>query len=834
MPEHNLRTVDRTRFGRWAIVMAALAAGCTRPSGESAAPQTVAVKAAAKQEPSPPVPAAPAESKTNVFVGSKTCRDCHADFYKVWSTSQHGLAMQPYTPKFASARLTPQQGAISIGKRGYRAEIGPGAGYLREKGPDGEHKFPIVHVMGGKNVYYLLTPMARGRLQVLPLAYDVHKKNWYDMAASGVRHFPDRRDEALDWTDRMFAFNTTCFNCHVTELATNYDLATDTYHTTWAEPGISCESCHGPGTEHIRVMVEAGDMHKVKDIKLMRTKDFTARQTNDMCTTCHAKLVPLSLSFRPGDRFFDHFDLITLDHADFYPDGRDLGENYTYTSWLMSPCAKSGKLDCNHCHTPSGRMRFEGEKSNQTCMPCHEKQVKQPEEHGHHKAGTKGNECIACHMPMTRFAAMGRSDHSMRPPTPATTLAFKSPNACNLCHADRDAAWADGWVRKWYKNDYQAEVLRQAELLDQARKQQWKRLPAMLAELQKTVGDEVYKASLSEKTVGDEVYKASLVRLLHGCDDDSKWPVLLGRLRDPSPLVRSCAASALAGHLTPQVVDALLAAAADSSRLVRIRTAMSLAALRPQSLTNERDRANLEKANRDFITAMQARPDDWASHANLGNFYMESRDFPAAAACFETATKLEPRQIGPMVNASLAYSNMAQNDKAEQSLRRALKMEPNSAAAHFNMGLLLGEQGRLPEAEQALRAALKADPQMAGAAFNLGVILGETHLDEAIAWCQKAHELRPTDPKYAHTLAFYKRKKGDVDGAVELLRKAIQDDPSYLDAYLLLGEIYEERRDFPAAANIFLDASRIDQLPPQMRGQLETKARAMRSGHSGK
>ena len=137
-------------------------------------------------------------------------------------------------------------------------EIEAGQGCVLEKGPDGERKLPIVHVMGGKNVYYLLTPMARGRLQVLPLAYDVHKKTWYDMAASGVRHFPDRRDEALDWTDRMFAFNTTCFNCHVTELATNYDLATDTYHTTWSEPGISCESCHGPGTEHIRVMVEAG------------------------------------------------------------------------------------------------------------------------------------------------------------------------------------------------------------------------------------------------------------------------------------------------------------------------------------------------------------------------------------------------------------------------------------------------------------------------------------------------------------------------------------------------------------------------------------------------
>ena len=132
---------------------------------------------------------------------------------------------------------------------------------------------------------------------------------------------------------------------------------------------------------------------------------------------------------------------------------------------------------------------------------------------------------------------------------------------------------------------------------------------------------------------------------------------------------------------------------------------MSLAALPPDSVPDEHDRRNLEKANREFIAAMSARPDDWASHANLGNFYMEGRNFAAAVGCFETATKLEPRQIGPMVNASMAYSNMGRNDKAEQCLRRALAMDPASAAANFNLGLLLGEEGRLLEAEQALRRA---------------------------------------------------------------------------------------------------------------------------------
>jgi len=688
--------------------------------------------------------------------------------------------------------------------------------------------YPIAHVMGGKNVYYFLTPMDRGRLQVLPVAYDVQKKNWYDMAASGVRHFPDRRDEALDWTDRMFSFNTTCFNCHVSELSTNYNLATETYHTTWAEPGISCESCHGPGAEHARAMeagVEvllpspvSGDGlgvrgHTFKDIKIIRTKEFSSQQISDMCATCHAKMVPLSTSFLPGDKLFDHYDLVTLEHPDYYPDGRDLGENYTYTSWLMSPCVKSGKLDCNHCHTPSGRMRFQGENSNQSCMPCHEDYVKNPAEHGRHQPGSKGNECIACHMPTTRFAAMGRTDHSMRPPAPAATMAFKSPNACNLCHADKDAAWSDQWVRKWYPRDYQAEVLRRAELIDQARKEEWNLLPEMLAEL--------------KNKDGDPIFKNSLVRLLRGCDDESKWPVVLEMSQDASPLVRSSAASALGDHITPQSLNALVAATADESRLVRIRAIMSLAALPPERVQSDRDRRNLNRAVDDFMAAMTARGDDWASYANVGNFYMDRGDFAAAAGYFETAARLEPRQIGPLVNAAIAYENLGRTDKAEQRLLQALKYEGDNAAANFNLGLLRGEQKRLPEAEAALRKALKADPQMHQAAYNLGVLLADKSLDQAVEWCQKAHRLRPDNPKYAHTLAFYLRQKGDGDSAVELLRQVIRRDPFYWDSYLLLGQIYEDQREYQRATAVYRDALKMEQLPNALRQQLETKVRAI-------
>ena len=100
--------------------------------------------------------------------------------------------MQPYTFEFAQANLTMPEGPVQIGKNEYVACIGREEGWVLERGPDGEKRHPIAHVMGGKNVYYFLTPMERGRLQTLPVAYDVRIRKWFDTAASGVRHFPAR------------------------------------------------------------------------------------------------------------------------------------------------------------------------------------------------------------------------------------------------------------------------------------------------------------------------------------------------------------------------------------------------------------------------------------------------------------------------------------------------------------------------------------------------------------------------------------------------------------------------------------------------------------------
>ena len=754
---------------------------------------------------------APLSSPSKDYAGSVSCRECHEKFYQLWAPSHHGLAMQPYTAELAQKDLTSQTKDIVIGDYRYRAEIEPQEGWVLERGPEGEKKYSIEHVLGGKYIYYFLTPLERGRLQTLPVAYDLQKREWFDMAASGLRHFTDRTDEPVNWKEWPYTFNTGCHGCHVSQLSTNYDLETDTYHTTWAEPGINCETCHGPAEEHNRVCREAPEGTVPKDLRITRGgRDFTVEQNNAACATCHTKGAPITTSFQPGDQYFDHYDLTTLEHPDFYPDARDLGENYTYTLWLLSPCVQSGQLSCFHCHTSSGRYKQKKE-PNKSCMPCHQERVKNATEHTHHPAGSKGNLCISCHMPMTEFARMRRSDHSMLPPTPAATIAFKSPNACNVCHTDRDATWADGWVRKWRDPDYQALVLHRAALVDAARKRDWSRLPDMLQYI--------------SRPDRDEVYATSLIRLLGACEDMRKWPVILKAIDDPSPLVRSAAAASLAAIPSQKTGDALVRACGDDFLLVRVRAAGSLAGY-PTGFLKDEDRKQVEKATHEYLASLLSRPDHWASHYNLGNYYLTSGLVQPAIAAYEMAAKLDPMNVMPLVNASMAHARLGENELAEASLSKALNVDPENAAVNFNMGLLKAEQGETVAAETHLRTALKSDPQMHEAAYNLGLLLVKDRTVEAMELMFKAFELHP-NPRYAYTLAFYMRENNDPENAAGMLKLTIEQWPHYADTYMLLGDIYEEQGKVEEARSVYEQALGTEGLSRQDRYRIQTKLRAL-------
>jgi tetratricopeptide (TPR) repeat protein len=749
------------------------------------------------------------------YSGTQSCRECHEKFYRLWAPSYHGLAMRPFTAELFQTGFTAQANKLVIGDSDYRMEFDGKRGWISERGPKGNKKYPILHALGGKNVYYFLTPMDRGRLQVLPLAYDVHGKSWFDTAASGIRHFHDIEEEPVGWKDPEYTFNTSCYGCHVSQFTRNYDLKTDTYNSVWREPGINCEACHGSAVEHVRVCRQAAKGKPPEDLKIdvIRPPKYSRKIAADACASCHAKASPMTASYQPGDDFFDHFDVGILDSPDYYPDGRDLGENYTYTQWLLSPCAKSGQMDCLHCHTSSGRFQFADKMKNNACLPCHAAKVENASAHSHHPEGGAGSQCISCHMPTTEFARMRRSDHSMLPPTPAATIAFKSPNACNVCHADRDAAWADGWVRKWRKRDYQAPVLLRASLIDAARRRDWKKLPAMLEYM--------------ERKNRDAVFAASLIRLLRPCGDDRKWPVLIRALEDPSPLVRASAAESLGDRIDDETLRALSAAIQDISRLVRVRAASAMAAI-PRSLLDARTAASFDRAAGEFKSILEARPDYWSSHYNMGSFCLSQRDYRQAAAFYETAIRLQPSAIQPYVNISFAYNGLGLNDKAAQSLRRACELQPKSPEANLNLGLLLGEMGHFEEAASHLQKAAELDPESAVAAYNLGVISAKSgRMNSAVDYLRRAYGLQPENPQYGYSLAFYLLQSGNSSDSVSILQRIVRQKAPYIDAISLLGEIYLKQGKIKEARTLYQGALESGQLSAEESKLLESRITAL-------
>jgi tetratricopeptide (TPR) repeat protein len=237
---------------------------------------------------------------------------------------------------------------------------------------------------------------------------------------------------------------------------------------------------------------------------------------------------------------------------------------------------------------------------------------------------------------------------------------------------------------------------------------------------------------------------------------------------------------------------------------------------------------SLARASEEFIEAMRARGDDYASHYNLGNFYLEGRRYEQALASYQIAARLRPDFVPTHVNAAFAYHAAGHSDQALASFRKATELDPNGFPAWLNLGMLLGEESRPREAEQAFRQALRLDPNSAVAAYNLGVLLATDRVQAGLPWCRKAYNLRPDVPKYGYTYAFYLTQTGGQSDAIKVLSDLVNRRAVYADAYALLGTIYQRQGRFEQAAQVYQAAADNEALPMAERASFRAMAEKLR------
>ena len=185
------------------------------------------------------------------FVGSAACAGCHEHESAVWRGSHHDLAMQEATDETVLGNFddaTFRHGGVT--SRFFKRD---GRFYVNTDGPDGKlADFEIPYVFGVIPLQQYLVAFPDGRMQALGLAWDSRPRD-----KGGQRWFHLYQDleleagDPLHWTGIDQTWNFQCAECHSTELRKNYDAATNTYGTTWAEIDVACEACHGPGSAHV-------------------------------------------------------------------------------------------------------------------------------------------------------------------------------------------------------------------------------------------------------------------------------------------------------------------------------------------------------------------------------------------------------------------------------------------------------------------------------------------------------------------------------------------------------------------------------------------------------
>ena len=269
------------------------------------------------------------------FVGSATCGDCH--FPQAEHQELHGH----------SSILTRVDGSAPDYPHGMELEL-----------PEGYTWDDISFVIGGfgwkarfiDQSGYIVTGDEDSSTQYdLPLVDDRTGE-----VLAEARWVPYRAGE-----ERRY----TCGGCHNTgynhdpNATTMYDM--DGLAGQWAEEGVQCEECHGPGSLHVEAPIRV---------------NMQIDRTTGSCGNCHSRGDASEIDARDG--FLENF--------------------ITYDEVMHTPHAA---LSCIDCHDPHQSAVYADDDVNPSrgmkvnCADCHFNQVSSED---HVEAGVT---CTDCHMP---------------------------------------------------------------------------------------------------------------------------------------------------------------------------------------------------------------------------------------------------------------------------------------------------------------------------------------------------------------------------------------------------------------------------------------------------
>jgi tetratricopeptide (TPR) repeat protein len=126
--------------------------------------------------------------------------------------------------------------------------------------------------------------------------------------------------------------------------------------------------------------------------------------------------------------------------------------------------------------------------------------------------------------------------------------------------------------------------------------------------------------------------------------------------------------------------------------------------------TLEWDRQHHEEAERQWLLALDDKPDNAFALSNLGLASLEKKQYRAAESYLLRSISLRPNFAPPHIHLGNLFLAENRRSEAEQEFRKAVGIYPLSTPARNALGKLLFEDGRMTESEQQYSASRESLP----------------------------------------------------------------------------------------------------------------------------
>lgn len=229
---------------------------------------------------------------------------------------------------------------------------------------------------------------------------------------------------------------------------------------------------------------------------------------------------------------------------------------------------------------------------------------------------------------------------------------------------------------------------------------------------------------------------------------------------------------------------------------------------------------DIEKALDDNLKAIELEPNNEFFFYGRGLLYHELKKYDHAIQNYKKAIQINPSYIDAINSIGVIYEEEGRMDLAIETYTEGISLEetnPQAAAfCYHNRAVIHENQGRFSEALNDYSKAIELDASNAERYHARSIFYSDSQkdVDQALDDNLKAIELDPNNELYhfLRGLLYHELKKNDR--ALQNYKKALQINPSYLDAINNIGLIYEEEGSIDLAIETYTEVIALEKTDP--------------------